>query len=104
MFSSLDRIDNPFLRSITAASTSFAMATLISAVAIGLSKPETKSLHKLGVVASLMATARGAIWGAIYKRKSAVSIDRASTATLDRQLILIIVELNPIVPVLVFQL
>ena len=84
MFSSLDRIDNPFLRSITVASTSFAMATMISAVAIGLSKPETKSLHKLGVAASLLATAGGAVSGAIYQRKSAVSIDRAPTATLDR--------------------
>jgi ferredoxin-NADP reductase len=84
MFNSLNRIHNPWLRSITAASTSFAIVTMIGAVAMGLSKPETKSAYKLGVYASLLATVGGAVFGRVYRQKPDVKLDRSSTSKLDR--------------------
>ena len=70
MFSSLGKINNPFLRSITAASASLAIVTITSAVAIGLTKPDDKSANKIGVYASLLATAGGAVFGLIARDKS----------------------------------
>ena len=70
MLSSLGRINNPLVRSITAASTSLAMATLIAAVAIGLTNPKDKSANKIGVYASLLAFVAGAGIGLAVKDNS----------------------------------
>ncbi len=70
MLSSLGKINNPLLRSITAASTSLAMATLIAAVAIGLTNPKDKSANKVGVYASLLAFIAGAGVGLVVKDNS----------------------------------
>jgi uncharacterized protein len=63
MSSNLDRVNNPWLRIITAAGTSFSIVTIVSAVAIGLFAPQNKSAHKLAVYASLLATVSGAALG-----------------------------------------
>ena len=70
MLSSLGKIDNPLLRSITAASTSFAMAILIAAVALGLPHPKDKSANKIGIYASLLAFVAGAGVGLVVKDNS----------------------------------
>ena len=72
MFSSLGKIKNPFLRSITTASTSLAIVTLMSAVAIGLINPKDKSANQMGVYASLLAAFGGGVLGLAVKDKSTV--------------------------------
>ena len=73
MFSSLGKIKNPILRSITAASTSFAIVTLVSAVAIGLTKPNDKSANQMGVYASLLGLVGGAVFGLVSGGKTSTS-------------------------------
>ena len=71
MFSdSLGKIHNPLLRSITAASASLAAATLVSAAVIGLTNPDDKNANKIGVYASLLATAVGGVFGFVVSDKS----------------------------------
>ena len=70
MSNTLSKIDNPLLRSITAASASLAIVTMVSAVAIGVAKPDDKSANKLGVYASLLAAAGGAVFGFVVGGKS----------------------------------
>ena len=70
MLSSLGKINNPLVRSITAASTSLAMVTLIAAVAIGLTNPKDKSANRIGVYASLLAFVAGAGLGLVVKDNS----------------------------------
>ena len=76
MFSSLGKINNPVLRSITAASTSLAIVTLVSAVAIGFTKPNDKSANKIGVYASLLGLVGGAVFGLVKKDTSQTSTKR----------------------------
>ncbi|WP_019503986.1 2Fe-2S iron-sulfur cluster-binding protein [Pleurocapsa sp. PCC 7319] len=74
MLGSLGKIQNPLLRIITAASTSFAMATLIAAVAIGLNNPKDKSANQVGVYASLLAFIAGAGIGLVVRDNSQSSV------------------------------
>ncbi len=65
MTNSLSKIDNPWLRIVTAASGAFAIVTIVSAVVIGLKIPENKSAsaNKVAIYASLLATMTGAVAG-----------------------------------------
>lgn len=63
MSSNLNQINNPWLRIITAAGTSFSIVTILSALTIGLFAPENKSANKLAVYTSLLATISGAALG-----------------------------------------
>ena len=73
MLSSLGKINNPLVRSIAAASTSLAMATLIAAVTIGLTdNTKDKSANKIGIYASLLAFVAGGSIGLVIKNSSAV--------------------------------
>lgn len=76
MSSSLGKINNPLLRIITAGSASLAMATLIAAVAIGLTNPKDKSANKIGVYASLLAFVAGAGIGLVVRDNSLSSISQ----------------------------
>ncbi|MGB5713067.1 MAG: 2Fe-2S iron-sulfur cluster-binding protein [Waterburya sp.] len=73
MLRSLGQIRNPLVRSITAASTSLAMVTIVAAVVIGLSEsPKDKSgkdtgIYNRGIYASLLAFAVGAGLGLVVK-------------------------------------
>lgn len=68
MLRSLGKIHNPLVRSITAASTSLAMVTMIAVLAIGFSdRPKDKSANKMGVYASLLALVGGAALGLVVK-------------------------------------
>ena len=91
MFSSLGKINNPVLRCVTAASASLAIVTLVSAVAIGLTKPDDKSANKIGVYASVLGLVGGALFGLVKKDTSStstqknVSTNRVQTAELNNQ-------------------
>ena len=68
MLRSLSRIQNPLLRSVTAATGAFAIVTIIAAVALGFSdKGNDKTANKTSVYASLIALAVGAGGGLIVK-------------------------------------
>ena len=68
MLRSLGRIQNPLLRSVTAASSAFAIVTIIATLAIGLSdKGNDKTANKTTIYASLIALAVGAGGGLIVK-------------------------------------
>lgn len=76
MFSSLGRIQNPVVRSITAASASLAIVTMIATVAIGFSgKAKDKTANQIGVYAALFSLIVGAGTGLIVKG------NRTSTST-----------------------
>ncbi|MBE9043266.1 2Fe-2S iron-sulfur cluster binding domain-containing protein [Pleurocapsales cyanobacterium LEGE 10410] len=67
MLRSLGQIQNPLVRSITAASASLAIATPIAALAIGLTNPKDRSANQTGVYASVLALVAGAGVGLIVK-------------------------------------
>ena len=73
MLTSLARIRNPLLRSLTAGSTSLAMVTLIAALAIGFTKPKDKSSNQTGVYASLLAFIAGAGVGLFVNERQSTS-------------------------------
>lgn len=81
MFESLSKIKNPVLRSTASASTALAMATMISAVAIGVANPQNKSVYKSGVYASLIATVLGGMLGLVVVDKSKQEKSTADTKT-----------------------
>lgn len=79
MSNSLSKIDSPWLRIITAASASFAVVTIVSAVAIGLSNPQNKSANKIAVYVSLLATAVGGVWGFVAADETLKDADESKT-------------------------
>ena len=86
MSNQLSKIDNPWLRIITAASASFATVTIISAVVLGISEPQNKSANKIAVYASLLATAAGGVWGFIAgdeSFKNSVTESSQTSSTVD---------------------
>ena len=81
MLKSLGQIRNPFLRSITAGSTSLAMATLIAALAVGFTKPKDKTANQAGVYASLIAFIAGAGIGLAVRDRDERSLAKTSEET-----------------------
>jgi uncharacterized protein len=79
MLRSLGHIQNPLLRSLTAAVTVGSVATLASAIAIGILNPKDKSAYQQGVYAALLATGGGAVLGLAYRGKIQESLQTAST-------------------------
>jgi ferredoxin-NADP reductase len=67
---SLGRIQNPWMRSLTAATTACSVVTLASAIAIGTINPKDKSAYQWGVYATLLATGGGAVLGLAYTGKT----------------------------------
>ena len=83
MLRSLGQIHNPLVRSLTAASSSFAIVVMLAAVAIGLSeKPNNKAANKTGVYASLVALVAGAGVGLLVKGDSS---SKASSARVEEE-------------------
>jgi uncharacterized protein len=80
---SLGRIQNPWVRSLTAAATAFSVVTLTSAIAIG-TNPKDKSAYRWGVYAALLAMGGGAVLGLVYKRKGQ-GTQSSSTTPLENQ-------------------
>jgi uncharacterized protein len=80
---SLGRIQNPWIRSLTASATAFSMVALVSAIAIG-TNPKDKSAYRWGVYAALLATGGGAVLGLVYKGKGQET-QSSSTMPLERQ-------------------
>lgn len=66
MFESLGRIQNPFVRSLTAAFTAFSAITLASLIAIGATKSKDESAYKAALYSSLIGTGCGALFGLAY--------------------------------------
>ncbi|MDJ0713545.1 MAG: 2Fe-2S iron-sulfur cluster-binding protein [Prochloraceae cyanobacterium] len=90
MFSSLRKIQNPILKSVISAVTSFAIVTIVGSVVIDLAKSERneKSVYKLGVYASLIGTAAGAVFGLIIptdKTKTAKKTDQKQDTVTDKK-------------------
>jgi uncharacterized protein len=67
---SLGRIQNPWIRSLTAAVTACSFVTLASAIAIGIINPKDKSAYPWGVYAALLAMGGGAALGLAYRGKT----------------------------------
>jgi uncharacterized protein len=80
---SLGRIQNPWIRSLTAAATAFSIVALASAIAIG-TNPKNKSAYRWGVYAVLLATGGGAALGLVYQGKGQ-GTQSSSTMPLDSQ-------------------
>jgi hypothetical protein len=55
---SLGKIKNPFVRSLTAAATTFSVATLAAALVIGVTNPKGKSAYQLGTYSSFIPNNR----------------------------------------------
>ena len=81
MLRSLGQIQNPLVRSITAGSTSLAMATLIAALAINFTKPNDKEANRTGVYASLLAFIAGAGIGLAVKERDSQSTSATNKNT-----------------------
>jgi ferredoxin-NADP reductase len=67
---SLGRIQNPWIRSLTAAATACSVVTLASAIAMGVANPKDKSAYQWSVYAALLATAGGGAFGLAYQRQA----------------------------------
>ncbi len=69
MFSSLEKIHNPFYRSLTAAVTLGSVITFTGAVVIGITNPKNESAYQAGVYASLLGMGCGAVLGLVQTPK-----------------------------------
>jgi uncharacterized protein len=67
---SLGRIQNSWVRSLTAAVTACSVVTLVSAIAIGTTSPKDKAAYQWGVYAALLAAGGGAAMGLAYRAKA----------------------------------
>ncbi len=63
MFESLGKIQNPVVRSLTAALTTLSVISLASAIAIGVTKSKDESAYKTAIYASLIGAGCGALFG-----------------------------------------
>jgi uncharacterized protein len=69
MLESLGRIQNPWLRSLTAAFTMLATITIASSIVIGTTKSKSPSAHKVALYTSLISASCGALFGLAYTSK-----------------------------------
>jgi uncharacterized protein len=67
MLESLGRIQNPLVRSVTAAATVCSVATLVAGLIIGGTNTKDKLAYQLGVYSTLFGTGCGAVFGLVYK-------------------------------------
>lgn len=79
MLQSLRRIRNRFVRSVTAAATTYSFVILATAVVIGVIKTKDKSAYRFAVYFSLLAASGAAVFGAILT-------DRTNSKTSARDL------------------
>ncbi len=70
MLESLGRIQNPLVRSVTAAATVCSVATLAAALVIGVTNAKDKSAYRFGTYSSLLGTGCGAVFGLVYASKA----------------------------------
>lgn len=84
MVESLGRIQNPWVRSLTAAVTVCSVATLASAIAIGTINPKDKSAYQWGVYAALLAAGGGAALGLAYPGKTQAKRSLQSSSPIPR--------------------
>jgi uncharacterized protein len=68
MFESLGKIQNPFIRSLTAAVTTLSVIALASAIALGTTKSKDESAYKAALYSSLIGAGCGAVFGFTYKK------------------------------------
>jgi uncharacterized protein len=69
MFESLGRIQNPLVRSATAAFTALSVVAIASAIAIGVTKSKDESAFKTAIYSTLISTGCGALFGLTYTSK-----------------------------------
>jgi ferredoxin-NADP reductase len=80
----LGKIQNPFLRSVTAAATACSVVTLTMAVALGVAKAKDESAYRFGVYSSIFGAACGAVFGLVYtsnanEKKSARNLSNSQS-------------------------
>jgi hypothetical protein len=66
MLESLGRIQNPLLRSLTAAATTCSIITFITATAVGISNTKDNAAYRNSLYAALLAGGCGAVFGLVY--------------------------------------
>jgi hypothetical protein len=81
---SLGRINNPLVRSFTAAATAFSAVTLTAAVVIGVANVKEQSAYRFGVYSSLIGTGCGALFGLVFVSKA--SDKKSERVLINRQL------------------
>jgi len=69
MFESLRRIQNPLIRSVTAASTALSVITIAASIALGVANSKDESAHRAAVYSSLIGAGCGALFGLVYTKK-----------------------------------
>ncbi|UBF30043.1 2Fe-2S iron-sulfur cluster binding domain-containing protein (plasmid) [Kovacikia minuta CCNUW1] len=69
MFESLGRIRNPWVRSLTAAFTTYSAIALVSSVAIGATNSKSESAYRTALTSSLIGICGGALFGLTYTGK-----------------------------------
>ncbi|GAB4371605.1 MAG: 2Fe-2S iron-sulfur cluster-binding protein [Elainellaceae cyanobacterium] len=70
MLESLSRIQNLFVRSLTAAATIGSMATMASAIALGTTNAKSQAAYQTALYAALAGTGCGAVIGLLYPEKN----------------------------------
>ncbi|SRR5579883_139258 len=66
MLESLKKIQNPFIRSVTAAATVGSVLTLVAALVIGVINGKDKSVYRFGTYSSLLGIGCGAVFGLVF--------------------------------------
>ena len=70
MLASLGKIENPVVRSLTAAAAAFSIATVVSGLAIAATAPKNKSAYQTGIYTALIALGGGGALGLVTKGKA----------------------------------
>ncbi|XGV99323.1 MAG: 2Fe-2S iron-sulfur cluster-binding protein [Leptolyngbya sp. BL-A-14] len=85
MFESLQRIKNPFARSVTAAVTTFSAVTLAASIAIGTAKAKDDAAYKTAFYAAFIGAGCAALFGFVSPGKR--SLETTAQSSRDQQTI-----------------
>jgi len=69
MLESLSRIQNPFVKSLTAAATVGSVITMVAAITLGATKAKDNAAYRAALYSALAGTGCGAIFGLLYPGK-----------------------------------
>ncbi|OLP18431.1 oxidoreductase [Leptolyngbya sp. 'hensonii'] len=83
MLESLAKIQNPLIRSATAAITVCSVMTFAAAITIGIAKPKTDDAFRSGLTASLIGTGVGALFGLVYRQRQGAKTQTGPATQLD---------------------
>jgi ferredoxin-NADP reductase len=81
VFDTLERVNNPLIRSLIAGSAIFSAVTLATALTLGVTKTKSSSAYQVAIYTSLLAGGCGAIMGAVYTTKRSSAPTASPTGT-----------------------